>query len=157
MNKVLISLACVGILIVFAGAAWAGQARDNCGCGLGTLLWGDKADGSILSQSMQVTTNGIIGNQTFGITSGTLDCQQPENISADDRAFSFIRDNMDGLVRDIALGRGENLDTLAELMGVPADHRDAFAANLQANFDSIFITGEENAAVVMERIAVAAG
>jgi len=157
MNKILISLAFVGILIAFTGTARAGQARDNCGCGLGTLLWADKADGSILSQTMQVTTNGLLGNQTFGITSGTLDCQQPENISADDRAFSFIRDNMDGLVRDIALGRGENLDTLAELMGVPAAQRDAFAANLQANFDRIFVTGEENAAVVMERIAVAAG
>lgn len=157
MNKVLILFGLVGILMAFSGAAWAGQAKNNCGCGLGTLLWADKADGSILSQTMQVTTNGFLGNQTFGITSGTLDCEQPENIGADDRAFSFIRDNLDGLVRDIAFGGGENLDTLAELMDVPADQRDAFAANLQANFDRIFITGEENAAVVMERIAVVAG
>lgn len=156
-KKLLISVVFLGGLLLVASGVWAGQARNNCGCGLGTLLWADKADGSILSQTMQISTNAFLGSQSFGITSGTLDCEQPENVSADDQAFTFIRDNMDGLVRDIAMGRGENLDTLAELMGVPTAGRQAFAANLQANFDRIFVTGEENAATVKERIAVVAG
>lgn len=149
-----------GVLIVLmaaTGALAGGQAQNNCGCGLGTMLWANKADGSILSQTMQVSTNGILGNQTFGITSGTLGCEQPENIGADDRTFAYVRDNMDALARDIAEGRGECLDTLAELMAVPAESKEVFAGRLQDNFNRIFITGEESAAVIIERITIVAG
>ncbi len=145
------------IMLVAAGSCVAGQAQNNCGCGLGTMLWANKADGSILSQTMQVTTNGILGNQTFGITSGTLGCEQPESIGADDRTFAYVRDNMDGLARDIAVGQGEYLETLAELLAVPVESRDAFADSLQGNFSQIFVTGEESAAVVLERIVTVTG
>ena len=47
MNKILISLVFLGLFMAFDGTARAGQSRENCGCGLGTLLWADKADGSI--------------------------------------------------------------------------------------------------------------
>ena len=63
--------------LFLAGTALAQQARHNTGCGLGTVLWGEKANGSVISQSMQATTNNIFGSQTFGITSGTLGCDQP--------------------------------------------------------------------------------
>jgi hypothetical protein len=81
------AIAGIGIFasFVIAGAAFAGQAADNTGCGLGTVLWGDKADNSVISQSFQATTNGTFGNQTFGITSGTLGCNQPANIAANER------------------------------------------------------------------------
>lgn len=145
------------IVLVAAGSSLAGQAQNNCGCGLGTVLWADKADGSILSQTMQVSTNGFLGNQTFGISSGTLDCEQPESIGADDRTFAYVRDNMDGLARDIAVGRGEHLTTLAELLAVPESSKEAFAGSLQNNFSRIFVTGEESAAVILERIVSVAG
>ncbi len=142
-------------LLLFAGAALAGQAEDNCGCGLGTILWGDKADNSVMSQSLQATTNGLFGNQTFGITSGTLGCEQPKNVATNDRLLEFAAANMDNLARDIARGEGESLETLAELLAVPAQNRGEFYANLQGNFGDIFITGEENAANVLDRIVVA--
>ncbi|WP_432822839.1 DUF3015 family protein [Trichloromonas sp.] len=145
------------VVLVATGSSLAGQAQNNCGCGLGTMLWGSKADGSILSQTMQATTNGLFGNQTFGITSGTLGCEQPESIGADDRTFAYVRDNMDGLARDIAVGEGEYLETLSELLAVPEGAMAAFAGNLQKNFSQIFVTGEESAAVILERIVVAAG
>ncbi len=145
------------ITLVVAGNSLAGQAQNNCGCGLGTMLWANKADGSILSQTMQVTTNGLFGNQTFGITSGTLGCEQPESIGADDRTFAYVRDNLDGLARDIAVGQGEYLETLAELLDVSEASRGSFAENLQANFSQIFVTGEESAAIIVDRIITVAG
>jgi len=146
----------LAILLLVATPALAGQARSNTGCGLGSLMWENKSDGSVISQSLQATTNGIFGNQTFGITSGTLGCDQPANIIKNDRMLAFTADNMDLLARDIAAGNGETLDTLAELMEVPAAARPVFAATLQANFDRIFVTGEETAGVVLDRIAVIA-
>ena len=146
----------VGLMLV-TGGAWAGQAKSNCGCGLGTLLWGDRADGSILSQTMQVSTNGFLGSQTFGITSGTLGCEQPENIGSDDQLFAYVRDNLDGLAQDMAFGEGEHLDTLAELMAVPKGQRFFFSGKLQASFGDIFVTGAESPELVLDRIRMIAG
>jgi hypothetical protein len=155
--KIKLILGSLLMTFVAVGSSLAGQAQNNCGCGLGTMLWANKADGSILSQTMQVTTNGFLGNQTFGITSGTLGCEQPESIGADDRTFAYVRDNLDGLARDIAVGQGENLETLAELLVVPEKARGAFADRLQRNFSQIFVTGEESATVIYERIVTVAG
>ncbi len=153
MRTSLLSLLALAALLL-AVPALAGQAHNNTGCGLGTMLWENNADGSVVSQSLQATTNGTFGNQTFGITSGTLGCDQPDNIIKNDRALAFAADNMDLLARNIATGQGETLDTLAELMEIPAAERSALYANLQQNFNQIFVTGDETAGVVLDRIAV---
>jgi len=146
----------VVLLLTVAAPALAGQAATNTGCGLGTMLWGTEADGSVISQSLQATTNGTFGNQTFGITSGTSGCAQPDNLIKNDRLLAFTADNLDLLARDIAAGRGETLDTVAELLEVPKAERPAFNSALQGNFDKIFVTGTETAGVVLDRIAVIA-
>lgn len=155
MKGLRIAVLCGCCSLLIAGAAFAGQAEDNTGCGLGTILWGNKADNSIMSQSLQATTNGLFGNQTFGITSGTLGCEQPANVAASERLMEFTVANLDNLARDIARGEGESLETLAELLAVPAADRSEFYAGLQGNFSGIFTTGEESAANVLDRIVVA--
>ncbi len=133
----------------------AGQAARNTGCGLGTILWGDKADGSVFSQSLQATTNATFGNQTFGITSGTLGCEQPAKVAANKRLMEFATNNLDNLARDIAMGHGESLDTLDELMAVAPAQRPAFNATLQSHFGEIFTDGDVTSAAVLDRIALA--
>ena len=145
----LVSLA---MCLLIAGPVFAQQADKNCGCGLGTILWEGNADGSVMSQTLQATTNGTFGNQTFGITSGTSGCEQPDNIIKNDRLLAFTRDNLDLLARDIAFGGGETLDTMAELMEVPATEREVLYSHLQDNFNNIFNTGEETYATVLDRI-----
>jgi len=135
MKRVLIA---VVLTLVCSGAAYAASARANTGCGLGSILWENKADGSVASQSLQATTNGTFGNQTFGITSGTLGCGQPGKVVQNDHLNRFVKSNMDNLARDIAQGRGETLDTFAELLQIPAENRATFAAQLQGNFDKVF-------------------
>jgi len=143
-------LACA-IIVVFASAAMAagGTARENVGCGLGTMLFKNNADGSSLLQAFQATTNGTFGNQTFGVTSGTSECRQPAKFVKNDRVNEFVFANLDNLAKDIANGKGETLETLAELMGVPAAERDGFARNLKTHFAEIFPgAGVEYAQVV---------
>jgi len=143
-------------LLAIAVPALANQGASNTGCGLGTMLWGNESDGSVISQSLQATTNGTFGNQTFGITSGTSGCAQPANLIKNDKLLAFTADNLDLLARDIAAGQGETLDTVAELLEVPAAERPAFNTTLQTNFAKIFVTGDETAGVVLDRIAVIA-
>jgi hypothetical protein len=140
--------------MMVTGVAFAGQARENCGCGLGTILWEGKSDDSILFQTLQITTNSTFLNNLFGITSGTMECEKPAKFAASEQLMEFASGNMDNLARDIAMGQGESLDTLAELMDVPDQSRGQFDAQLQDNFGSIFITGDENAATILDRIYV---
>lgn len=148
-------MACA-LLMAFAGAAIAagGPAQLNVGCGLGTLLWENKADGSLLFQLFQGTTNGTFGSQTFGMTTGTSECKQPAKVVKNDRAVEFVRANLDDLARDIATGRGESLDTLAELLAVPAPQREAFGKTLKAHFAEIFPSSGVEYAHVIDTIVL---
>ncbi|HEY5974997.1 MAG TPA: DUF3015 family protein [Geobacteraceae bacterium] len=135
MKRMLFALA---LTLVCASASYAASARANTGCGLGTVLWKNRADGSILSQALQATTNSTFGNQTFGITSGTLECAEPAKAVKNEQLNHFVNANMDNLARDIAQGRGESLETFAELLQVPVEKRAEFATRLQENFDRVF-------------------
>jgi hypothetical protein len=134
----------------------SGRAHKNVGCGLGTLLWQNNADDSILSQSLQATTNGTSGNQTFGITTGTSDCDQPSNFAKNDRLNEFVVANMDNLAKDIAKGNGETLATFAELMQIPTEKRAEFYQNLQTNFAKVFSSEQVVLASVVDNAAAVA-
>lgn len=136
MKKV---ISAVAMTLVLSGAAYAAaDAHRNTGCGLGTLLWENRADNSILLQAFQATTNGTSGSQTFGISSGTSNCQQPSKFVSSDKLINFVQANMDNLAKDIAMGKGETLDTYGELLGVAPNQSVAFNSKLQNNFGRIF-------------------
>jgi hypothetical protein len=156
-------VAVLSVLCVFvASSAFAaakggsGRAHRNVGCGLGTMLWQNNADDSVLSQTLQVTTNGTCGNQTFGITTGTSECEQPANFAKNDRLNEFVVANMDNLAKDIAKGNGETLETFAELMQVPAEKRADFYRSLQANFAKVFSSEHVVLANVVDNAAAVA-
>ena len=154
MKRLFMVVAVVAVSLVLAGSAFAaGQAHQNTGCGLGTMLFKGAADNSVLLQTFQATTNGIYGNQTFGITTGTSDCAQPKNFANNERLNEFMVANMDNLARDIAQGRGETLDAFAELLGVPAEKRPEFYGQLQSGFSRIFTSPGVQMASVMDNIS----
>jgi len=152
MKKLLILVAALSLVV--AGSAFA-AGNTNTGCGLGTVIFKDVQNQSTLVQIVAATTNGTLGNQTFGITSGTSECTQPKNIVRNERLNEFVQANLDELARDISAGKGETLSTVAELMGVPVAQRDAFNRNLQAHFHRIFpAPGVEFAHVVDTIVSV---
>jgi hypothetical protein len=154
MKKLAIVAVVVVVTLVFVGSVFAaGQARSNTGCGLGSMLFKNNADNSVVLQSFQATTNGIYGNQTFGITTGTSECSQPKNFVSNQQLNEFMVANMDNLARDIAQGRGETLDTFAELLGVPAENRPEFYGQLQSGFAKIFTSPGVQMASVMDNIS----
>lgn len=152
MNMKRILILVVISLFIASTAFAAGQARRNVGCGLGTMLFKDSADDKWLLQALQATTNGTFGNQTFGITTGTSECERATKIASNEKLNQFVADNMDNLAKDIAMGHGETLDTLAELMEVPLQERAEFYSKLQVNFSSIFTSADVQAAEVLDNI-----
>jgi hypothetical protein len=155
MKKVIVIAVALSLMLVGSVFA-AGQARTNTGCGLGTMIWQDGANDSALLQAFQYTTNGTgnyVGATTFGITSGTSECQQAKNFVSNQRQNEFMVANMDNLAKDIAQGRGETLDAFAELMGVPTEKRPEFYAQLQSGFARVFTSSDVQMANVMDNIA----
>ncbi|MFZ5563930.1 MAG: DUF3015 family protein [Thermodesulfobacteriota bacterium] len=151
MKKLSIAvLACV-IMISMVGVAAANNVRQDCGCGLGGMAIGDKE--GIIWKLVGTFLNGICGNQTFAMSSGTLDCGKDPLTANYDKMNVFVADNMDVLAIDIAQGQGESLDALAEIAEVSASDRPALFAALQSNFDSIYPTAEVTAKDVVDGIA----
>jgi len=147
MKKILVStLAALAITTT----AMAG-VNNQTGCGLGAMII--KNDSSAVMLALQATTNGTSGNQTFGITSGTLGCKKVKFVM-NERAEEFVASNMDTLAKEIAAGHGESVDTLAELLDV-AD-KDAFATALQANYNKIYTSQNVEMADVLDNIATTA-
>jgi hypothetical protein len=132
MKKLLLALVLIGFIALPAAAA----NQKNTGCGLGHMIM--KGNDGLLFQVLAVTTNGTCGNQTFGITSGTLECDKPAKFASIERINTFVADNMDNLANDIAQGQGEYLNTLAVLMDVPEGSRADFYSKLQNNFSRIY-------------------
>lgn len=144
MNKKLLAAALLGT--VYASSAHA----DSTGCGLGSMVW-DGQQG-VAPQILAVTTNGTSGNQTFGITSGTLGCEQDGVIDSSAKLGMYTGSNMDALARDMSTGSGESLRGLADILGVEAEDRPAFFAALQQDYASIFSSGDVTAEEVVSGI-----
>jgi hypothetical protein len=150
MKKLFVVCVVAFVFIVSLGVAHAVN-KDNTGCGLGYLIFKDSGDSTAI-ESIAVTTNGTFGNQTFGITTGTLECSQPASFVSNERLNEFVASNMDTIARDIAAGDGEALATLAELMEVPSVERDEFFSTLQKNFSEIFTSEDIQSAQVIDNI-----
>lgn len=129
----------------------AGTVRDNCGCGLGTMALGDQ-NPTILVQLSATFLNGICGNQTFGISSGTLDCEPADGLASNRVLQEYVSDNMDQLAMNMAAGQGDSLDALADLMAIDTPERPQLFTKLQSHFDTIFNSEDVTATEVLENI-----
>ncbi|MEK7322287.1 MAG: DUF3015 family protein [Pseudomonadota bacterium] len=115
------------------GAAMA--APNNVGCGVGAIIF--EGQTGVAPQVLAVTTNGTLGNQTFGITSGTLGCAKDGVVANPVKVSLFLDTNLDKLAYDMAVGQGETLESLANLIGVDSAHKAAFFAATKSNFAEI--------------------
>ena len=143
MKKILLSVVAT---IAITTTAFAG-VNNQTGCGLGSIIIKD--DSTAIMLALQATTNGTSANQTFGITSGTSGCKKTK-LAMNELAQEFVASNMDILAKEIAVGHGESLDTLAELLEV--QDKAAFAISLQANYNAIYTSQEVQMDEVLDNI-----
>src|SRR6267142_5270231 len=131
MRKILIAV------VLSAVPALAFAQQNNIGtCGWGAKLFDGQS--GVVPQVLAVTTNGTSGNQTFGITTGTSGCTQDGVVRSSWKTAMFIDGNKDRLARDMSIGNGETLDSLAHLIGVRDQDRATFNRAAQENLSSIF-------------------
>ncbi len=148
----------VSLAVLFAGVQ-AGPALalnpgtsaygDGPGCGLGSQIFAEK---SILHQSLASTTNGTVGNQSFGITTGTLGCTNNGKFASSEHATLFANLNFDNLSQEMAQGGGEHLASLATLMGVPAEQQPAFFSMTQEKYSTLIQSGETTSVALIKAL-----
>lgn len=140
MKKVLFAAALS--LTAFSASAAHGPA----GCGLGSMLFQGKS--GLVFNVLAATTNGSTGNQTFGMSTGTLGCEDAQTAKVS--AVSFIEGNKVALSNDISRGQGETLNAYLELTG----QKNIDAKKLQKSYSKIF-TKEASAAQIHQNIVAA--
>ena len=129
--------------VLVAATAGFAAADDDIGCGLGTQLW--EGEKGLVPKVLGATTNGTFGNQTFGITTGTLGCSSEGVITADARLRMFAGANLDNLARDMAQGQGETLDAFARLMNVQETDKPEFFQFTKSHFGELFADSDATA------------
>jgi len=134
-------MAFVGLTLTFASNSFA-AGYGAAGCGLGSMVFGNEPG---IIQIFAATTNGTSGSQTFGITSGTSNCDASGIILAEREDDLFAAQNFDTLTKEMAVGNGEHLDTLAGLLGCPSSQRAVFASFVQENYEAIFTSDQTTA------------
>lgn len=132
MKKLLIAVA----VALPASAMAAGE--NNVGCGWGSKLFDGQS--GIAPQVLAATSNNFYGTQTFAITTGTSGCTQDGTVRSNWKTALFIDGNKDKLARDMSVGSGETLDSLAHLLGVQSQDRAAFDRVAKENVSRIFLT-----------------
>lgn len=132
--KLVLSFVAASTLFVASHGVAKADGYGPAGCGLGAMVIGNKPG---IMQIFAATTNGIFGNQTFGITSGTLGCGAAA-APAVASAKSYVETNRQAFAKDVARGQGETIANLSQIAGC-AD-ASAVAVKLQASFKTVFPT-----------------
>lgn len=145
MKKTLCAAVLVSMLPI--GSA---MADKDVGCGAGTIIF--KGQKGLVFKVLAATTNGSFGNQTFGITTGTLGCSQDGVVTASERTTMFASANLDQLSAEMAAGNGETMTTLASLYNVADADRAAFNSTLQAHYGDVFARADVTTAQVLASI-----
>ena len=134
----------LALAALLAAGSSVAMADNDVGCGVGTQVW---AGQKVVPKILAATTNGIFTNQLLGITFGTLGCRQGGTVTA--QVVTFTNENAEALARDMAVGQGESLNVLAELMQIKPQDKDRFFKVSKANFGEIYSTNNQNTLQVL--------
>ena len=138
-------IAVAAVLVMGSSVA---MADPDVGCGVGSTIW--EGQSGKIAKILAGTTNGIFTNQFLGITFGTLGCGGNGKVTA--QVVTFTNENAEVLARDMAVGQGESLNVLAELMQIKATDKARFFAVSKANFAEIYSSKNQNTLQVLDAL-----
>ncbi|RHX77732.1 DUF3015 domain-containing protein [Leptospira yasudae] len=126
-----LSLAVLAGMSLFSERAEA-KNYGMAGCGLGSLIIKDNG----FSQVFASTLNGT-GVQTSGITSGTSNCTADGIVKSEKTQEVFVSVNYESLEQEMAVGKGEKLDSFAKLLGCDAGSVSRFGKLTKEKYTSL--------------------
>ena len=133
MKKLIMMGTLVLTLVSFSGSSASAAGYGDAGCGLGSIVFGNEQGAP---QVVAWFLNGT-GMATFAMTTGTSNCNPAGLVKLEKEREEFAKENYSTLVKEMAMGKGENLDTLAGLYGCSQDSNADFGSLVQENFGNI--------------------
>lgn len=126
-----------------------GQRMAGCGLGSQVVETNDK-----WSQVGAAFLNGT-GMQTFGISFGTSNCTEDGVAMAAREKDAFVEANLADLRRDLAVGEGEYLSSLAGFYGCEGDAARVFGLGLQQSGTRLMDVSAEEASSAIDGVVKA--
>lgn len=133
MKKLILIGALVLSLVSFSGSSASAAGYGDAGCGLGSIVFGNQQGApQVVAWLLNLT-----GMASFAMTTGTSNCNPAGLVKLEMEREEFAEKNYPTLVKEMAMGEGENLETLASLYGCSQDSQADFGSLVQANFGNI--------------------
>lgn len=121
-------------------ATKAGGQPTIDGCGLG---WQVTDSRTMIGTTTRGTTNAFVP-PSFGMTSGTIGCDQIPFAKNEQEAATFVASNYQTLKSELAVGHGEYVSAMIESFGCASGQVPAISAKIQKNYGSV-VAPTENA------------
>jgi len=144
------SVAAVSAMLIAFGTSAYAAGYGSAGCGWGGNVIHDKKN--FWAQLGAWYLNGYSSNQTFAITSGTSNCNTKGLSGQLEEQKAFVENNFQSLVKEMAVGQGEDLHSLAGLLGCSAGVSADFAAFTQAHFTAIYASEETTPSQMLDAL-----
>ncbi len=127
-------------------AASSAAGQNQAGCGLGSLAIQDNSKWAQVGASL---LNGT-GMQSFAITFGTSNCTEDGVASASREKDAFVEANLADIRRDLSVGSGDYLSSLASLYGCKGENEQSFNRALRKHQDSVLNSSAEQAGAAID-------
>jgi len=126
-------------------ASFTTFAQDrSSGCGMG---WQVTRSMTTTGSYTRALTNATFSN-TIAMTLGTSGCAKHDLVMLEKQKIHYVENNLVPLKREMATGKGERIQALAQVWGCP--NSDALTGLLRANYAEVYRTEDPNA--VVERV-----
>jgi hypothetical protein len=123
------SVLAVGLLTPAISLAADGGGSDGCGLG-----WQVTDKKTLIATTTRGTTNFVVP-PAFGMTTGTIGCDQHSFAKNDQKAVEFVASNYEPLMMNLSAGRGEYLEAFAQTLNCKDSA--SFGAEMQKNYSSV--------------------
>lgn len=140
MKKLILISAILGL----SAAANAKGGVGAAGCGLGAQVFGAKPG---MIQIVAATLNGLGGNQTFAMTSGTSNCGGGFSSA---QLEHFVEANQIALANEMSRGEGDTVSGISKILG--CQNSQSMTQTLKANYEVIFPRATVKAKEVSQQI-----
>jgi hypothetical protein len=103
------------------------------GCGLG---WQVTDSRTMIGTTTRGTTNAFVP-PSFGMTSGTIGCDQIPFAANEKEAATFVASNYQTLKSELAVGQGEYVSAMIESFGCASTQVPAISQKIQQNYNTV--------------------
>jgi hypothetical protein len=135
------------------GGSSSRGGQPMAGCGLGSMVI---EDNSKWAQVGAAFLNGT-GMQTFGISFGTSNCTEDGVASASKEKDAFVEANYADLRKDMVVGKGEYLTSLASFYGCEGASVNSFGNSLKNNQDKLLSSSSVELSNAIDAVVSAEG